>query len=348
MLSRASCLLSPYRTFLERHFRFLTWDREAAFREMTWVFPNRLFKREHIFEGRPFSSATALWGDFAMLLSVNQVTTLQWDFERDVELYSAAEIPAIGVWRQKTTDYGADHVAALLAKSGIVVSHLAWAGGFTGYTNVAGGRKNTLKDAVRDAERAIRTAAAINAPTLLLNSGERGHYTPKHARRLCIEAMKRLAPLAQEEGVLLGMEPCHPACCKDTTWMTDVDHVRDMRQCVIDATGCDVVRLVLDVYHLGETPDLIDRIPEFLDDLCLVQLADRQGEAEYEQNRCMPFRGRLPIREIVSALDKAGYDGFLDMELYGDDMESIDYVDRLFECRELFDRLTGAGAASPK
>ena len=283
-----------------------------------------------------------------MLLSVNQVTTLQWDFERDVELYSAADIPAIGAWRQKTTDYGTEHVAALMENAGLVISHLAWAGGFTGYTNVAGGRKNTLSDAVRDAERAIRTASAINAPSLLLHSGARGVHTPKHARRLCIEAMKRLAPLAQEEGVLLGMEPRHPACSNDVTWMTGVDHVRDRRECVIEATGCDVVRLVLDVYHLGETPGLVERIPELLDDICLVQLADRRGEAEFEQNRCMPCRGRLPVREIVSALDEAGYNGFLEMELFGCDMESIGYIDRLFECRELFDRLTGAGATSPK
>ena len=65
-------------------------------------------------------------------LSVNETTTFRWSFEEDVSNYAAAGVPAIGVWRQKLSDCGETRGIELLAESGLKVSHLLWAGGFTG------------------------------------------------------------------------------------------------------------------------------------------------------------------------------------------------------------------------
>ncbi len=66
------------------------------------------------------------------LLSMNETTTFRWSFEEDVANYAAAGIPAMGVWRQKLSDFGEDKGIELLAEAGLKVSHLFWAGGFTG------------------------------------------------------------------------------------------------------------------------------------------------------------------------------------------------------------------------
>ena len=65
-------------------------------------------------------------------LSINEITTYRWSFEDDVARYAAAGIPAIGVWRQKLSDYGEEKGVELLADSPLAVSNLLWAGGFTG------------------------------------------------------------------------------------------------------------------------------------------------------------------------------------------------------------------------
>ncbi len=39
-------------------------------------------------------------------LSMNETTTFRWSFEEDVAQYAAAGISAIGVWRQKLSDFG--------------------------------------------------------------------------------------------------------------------------------------------------------------------------------------------------------------------------------------------------
>ena len=96
---------------------------------------------------------------------MNETTTFRWSFEEDVAHYAAAGIPAIGVWRQKLSDCGHDRGIELLRDSGLKVSHLLWAGGFTG----SDGR--SYRESVEDAAEAIRTAAALSTHCLVVYSG---------------------------------------------------------------------------------------------------------------------------------------------------------------------------------
>ena len=57
-------------------------------------------------------------------LSVSETTTFRWSFEEDVRNYAGAGIPAIGVWRQKISDYQEARVVELLREHGLEVSHL--------------------------------------------------------------------------------------------------------------------------------------------------------------------------------------------------------------------------------
>ena len=85
-------------------------------------------------------------------LSVNQLTTYRWSFEEDVCHYVDAGISAIGVWRQKLSDYGEEKAAELLRETNLQVSNLLWAGGFTG----SDGR--SYRESLQDAAAAIRLA----------------------------------------------------------------------------------------------------------------------------------------------------------------------------------------------
>jgi len=98
-------------------------------------------------------------------LAISEVTTFRWSFEEDVSNYRAADIPAIGVWRQKLADYGEDRGAQLLETAGLVASSLQWAGGFTG----SEGRSHS--DSLADARCAIDTAVALGSKCLIIHSG---------------------------------------------------------------------------------------------------------------------------------------------------------------------------------
>jgi len=266
-------------------------------------------------------------------LSINETTTFRWSFEEDVLSYAATAIPAIGVWRQKLSDCGEARGIELLAESGLKVSHLFWAGGFTG----SDGR--SFRASVDDAVEALRTANASSTGTLVVYSGARAGHTFNHARRLIREALKELAPLAAELGVSLAVEPMHPGCAAEFTFITDVDEVLDL----LESVGSEQVKIVFDTYHLGQDRQILDRIPEIASRVAIVQLGDAREPPDGEQNRCRLGDGAVPLKEIVDALAAAGYDGFYDVELLGEEIETIDYQALLEHAKQAYAALVTGG-----
>jgi sugar phosphate isomerase/epimerase len=265
----------------------------------------------------------------ASQLSMNETTTFRWSFEEDVANYAAAGIPAMGVWRQKLSDCGEAKGIELLRASGLKASHLLWAGGFTG----SDGR--SFRTSVEDAAEALRTAAALGAGSLVVYSGARAGHTFNHARRLFKDALIELAPLAAELRVALAVEPMHPGCAADFTFLNSLDDTLAF----LDSVGRPEVKLVLDTYHLGHAPDLVNRIPEFAGRVAVVQLGDARRPPTGEQSRCLLGLGSLPLQEIVDALSAAGYEGYYDVELLGEEIEALEYPALLRHAKEAFARL---------
>jgi len=262
---------------------------------------------------------------------MNETTTFRWSFEQDVANYSAAGIPAIGIWRHKLSDYGQAKALKLLEKTGINVSHLLWAGGFTG----SDGR--SYRESVDDAHEALRTAATLRTNTLVVYSGARAGHTYNHARRLLQDALKDLSPEAAELNVNLALEPMHPGCSADWTFLNTLDDVLG----IIHAVGSPNIKIVFDTYHLGLNPGLVERISEIVPYIAIVQLGDAHQPPNGEQNRCRLGEGVVPLREIVTALKSAGYDGYYDVELLGEELEPSEYHALLDHAKNAFAQLVG-------
>jgi sugar phosphate isomerase/epimerase len=265
-------------------------------------------------------------------LSMNEMTTFRWSFDEDVANYAAAGIDAIGVWRQKLSDYGEDKGIELLAQQGLRVSNLLWAGGFTG----SDGR--TFRESVDDAAEAIRVAAQMRAQCVVVYSGARAGHTHNHARRLIKDALRELAPLASDYEVTLAIEPMHRGCAAEWTFITSVDDALAL----LAAVESPHLKLAFDTYQLGLDPHIVDRIPEIADKIAIVHLGDSRQLPDGDHNRCRLGEGTIPLREIVSALESASYNGFYDVELMGEEIEAVDYRELLDHSKRAFGSLVGA------
>lgn len=264
-------------------------------------------------------------------LAINETTTYRWSFEEDVQQYAAAGVRGIGVWRRKLADYGEEKGIELLAEKGLQVSSLLWAGGFTG----SDGR--THKESIFDARHAIRLAASLAAKCLIVHSGARAGHTHNHARRLLKTALSELIPFAVEFGITLAIEPMHRECAGEWTFLTDVDEA--IR--VIDAANCPYVKLAFDVYHMAQDEEILDRLHEIVPYIALVQLGDCQQPPTLDQERCRLGDGTLMLDRVVPALLAAGYDGFFEVELMGQEIESCDYLDLILQSKRKFAELAG-------
>jgi sugar phosphate isomerase/epimerase len=263
---------------------------------------------------------------------MNEITTFRWSFDEDVQNYQSAGIDAIAIWRQKLSDFGEEKGRELLEDSGLAVSALLWAGGFTG----SDGR--TFRESVDDALEAVQLAGDLRAGCLVLYSGARAGHTHNHARRLFRNALKELAPLARERQVALAIEPMHVGCAAEWTFLTNLDDTLE----IVQSTDCPWVKLVFDVYQLGQDRAVLDRMPDLVPWLTLVQLSDARQIPDGEQNRCRLGEGNLPLREIVEVLKSMGYDGYYDIELMGEDLEDLDYMDLIVHSKHAFDDLIAA------
>jgi len=262
------------------------------------------------------------------LLSVNELTTYRWTFEQDVLHYAEAGFTAIGVWRQKLTDFGEEKGLELLSESGLAVSNLLWAGGFTG----SDGR--TYPDSIDDGVEAIELAGLLKCSCLVVYSGGRAGHTHNHARRLLSGAIAELAPAAAQHGVTLALEPMHPGCSDQWTFLNTLDDALAL----IARAESPQVKLALDTYHFGSQPGLIPRLSALAQEVAIVHLGDGRDEPRGEQNRCALGQGRIPLAEIVAALGSGGYRGYYDIEIIGEEVEGTDYVALLKECKAACDR----------
>ncbi|MHB1033897.1 MAG: sugar phosphate isomerase/epimerase family protein [Pirellulales bacterium] len=265
-------------------------------------------------------------------LSMNEVTTYRWSFHEDVTNFAAAGIPAIGVWRRKLSDFGEEKGIELLADSGLEVSNLLWAGGFTG----SDGR--SFRESIDDATEAVRLAAAMHAGCLIVYSGARAGHTHNHARRLAREALRELSAVAEELQVTLAVEPMCAGCAADWTFLTSLDGALEL----LEAVQSPRLQLAFDTYHLGQDAANLEKIPQIAGRIAIVHLGDGRQPPENEQNRCRLGEGVLPLKEILAALSAGGYDGFYDVELLGEEIETSDYRGLIEQSKAAFQHLLGA------
>jgi sugar phosphate isomerase/epimerase len=264
-------------------------------------------------------------------LSMNEMTTYRWSFEEDVQHYRAAGIAAIGVWRRKLSDFGEERGIELLKESGLAVSNLLWAGGFTGSEG------HTHRESIDDALEAVELAAEMNAGCLVVYSGARAGHTHNHARRLLVVALKELAVLAAERSVVLALEPMHGTCCGECTFLNTLDDALG----VLDQVESPHVKLSFDTYHMSDQPGVVERARQLAaaERIAIVHLADGNPPDE-EQRRTRLGRGVVPLGEIVAALKAGGYNGDYDVELFGDDISPDNYESLLRESQAYFAKLT--------
>lgn len=268
-------------------------------------------------------------------LSMNEMTTYRWSFEEDILNYASAGLDGVSVWRQKLSDFGEERGIDLIAESGLDVASLMWAGGFTG----SDGR--SYKEAVQDAKDAIRLAGELHAGALLVYSGARAGHTHAHARRLLKNGLTEIAPFACEHGVAIGLEPMHEGCASEWTFLTNLDETLEL----IDNVDCSQLKLVFDCYHLACDTEILGRLPDLVNRVAIVQLGDAKRAPCGEQDRCRLGHGKVPLREIVRAFIDAGYGGYFDIELMGEELENSNYTELIQQSKEAFNRLVDTTSA---
>lgn len=206
--------------------------------------------------------------------------------------------PAVEFWPYQGKDI--DAIAKLTKELGIVITQFtAW-----GFTPGMNNPKNA-ESFIATIEEACQVAQRLDCKMMTVVAGnDQKGMTQQQMHGQVIKMLKRAAPIAEKNKVMLILEPMN----------LRVDHkghclygsppaVRICRE--VDS---EYVKINWDLYHMQITEgDLCGRLKEGFDQVGYLQLADHPGRHE-------PGTGEIHYNRVLQEAHKLGYRGYVGLE----------------------------------
>ena len=244
-------------------------------------------------------------------LSINLATVRpQYTMAQAVDACLAQGITAIAPWRDQVQTTGLKEAASIVRTNNMRVTGLCRGGMFPA-TDKAG-----LAAAIDDNKRAIDEAAAIQADCLVLVVGglPKGSRNLPAAREMVADGLAAILPYARENRMPLAIEPLHPMYAADRACINTLEQALD----VCDLLG-DGVGVAIDMYHVWWDPKLYAQIARagasgriFAHHICDWLVPTR----DLLLDRGMMGDGIIDLRAIRVAIEKAGYRGPQEVEIF--------------------------------
>lgn len=176
----------------------------------------------------------------------------------------------------------------------------------TGTTFEDGLIRRELHDRIEDATHAgIDMCADVGCPNLIALPGERRGMSREEGADHAVEILSRVAPYAEQKGVILCMEITNSKVASDNR----TDQVFDDIEWGFDVcrrTGSPNVKIVYDMYHVQiANGDVVRTMRENLDLICHVHVAGVPTRGEIDDT------SELNYRYIARQIADMDYDGFV-------------------------------------
>lgn len=218
-------------------------------------------------------------------------------YEARIRRVKAAGYSAIEFWGWRNKDLDAMHAA--IEETGLAVAGLISEPAFclTDY-----GNEDALVTGVAES---AATALSFGCNRMIVTTGNGvANETFEITRRRVVRKLKKMAAVAADKGVVLVLEPLNPLVDHKGYWLTTMAQAADIVQ-EVDSPG---LRILYDLYHQQITEgNLIDNLHQYLSLIGHIHTAGVPGRNEL-------CGGELDYRGLFSAIDEAGYEGYVGLE----------------------------------
>ena len=253
--------------------------------------------------------------------SISQVSTLAASFADDVRIYADAGVDAIGIWEMKLGEGPDDEALELFRASGLgAASAVPLVPSILPLPLIPGPEdpRERIDAILRSLER-LRRFGPTGVVCLTGPGGD---------RRTIVEGLAEIAGEAERQGLRIAFEPFQRDGSEHWSHVNTLTDAVDL----IDEVGSPGLGIQFDVWHLWDTPDLHDEIAELADRFVGVHVNDWREPTRGWADRVLPGDGGADLPSILASLERAGWDGYYDLEIFSDNGAFGDtYPDSLWD-----------------
>jgi sugar phosphate isomerase/epimerase len=260
-------------------------------------------------------------------LCVHTITTKPWSLEQAAEAYAAAGVKGITVWREALEGRSAAASGERLRNHGLCIVSLC-RGGFFPHVD-----ESARRAALDDNRRTIDEAAALGAPLVVLVCGAHPAQPLRRSREQIQRGIEALVPHAEQHGVRLAIEPLHPMYADSRSAINTLAQANDIAL----AIGSEHVGVAVDVYHLWWDPALEAEIARSgrAGKLFAFHVCDwKTPTVDLLLDRGLPGEGCIDVRGIRGWVERAGFHGFVEVEIFSRaywEMDQREFLSRIVE-----------------
>ena len=242
-------------------------------------------------------------------LCIHTITTKPWSIEVAAEKYAAAGVGGITVWRQALEGRNVAATGRMLRERGLSIVSLCRGGFFTGADHAA------RRAAIDENRRVVDEAAALGAPLVVLVCGATPGQSLFESRKQITEGLAAVLPHAEAAGVKLSIEPLHPLYAADRSAVNTMGQAIEMCR----ALKSPNIGIAADVYHIWRDDRLEADIATAGANgwLHAFHVCDwKAKQDDMLEDRGLMGEGCIRLKEIRSWVEKAGFNGFIEVEVF--------------------------------
>jgi sugar phosphate isomerase/epimerase len=245
--------------------------------------------------------------------SISQVSTLTASFAEDVSVYAAAGLDGIGIWEMKLGAGPDTEALEQLAASGLgAASAVPEIPSVLPLPNLPG--PDDPAERIDAVCASIHRLAAFRPTAVVCLTGPAGDRDPDEARATVIDGLRTIGAEAERAGIRMALEPFQREGIEEWSIPNTITDAVEL----IDEVGSPALGVQFDVWHLWNTPNLLDEIERHIHRFAAVHLNDWREPTRGWADRALPGDGVADVATILGALDAAGWGGYYDLEIFSD------------------------------
>ena len=245
--------------------------------------------------------------------SISQITTLTSSFADDVAIYAEVGADGIGIWELKLAPDGDEAALEQLEASG-----LASAAAIPLVPSIL--PLPLMEGPADPAERidaicaSLHRLARFRPSGIVCLTGPAQDLEPDRAREIVVDGLRTIGREAERAGVRIGLEPVNSAGGEHWTIVSSIPAAVEL----LEAADHPALGLLFDTWHLWNTDTVFDDIECECHRFVGVHVADWREPTRSWADRVLPGDGETDLPAILGALDRAGWAGFYDVEIFSD------------------------------